>query len=294
MRRKKPFAELTAIVGSFASLVSPAAPAAVDLAGEWTVRMHEDQPERGPGPSVGDYTGIPVNDAARQLAERWDASILTVPEMQCIPHPANYSALHSNLRIWKEVDEPSQRITAWRLLWESYNRFRTVYMDGRARPDEDAPHSWQGFSTGSWEGDMLRVFTTDMKAERIRRNGVIHSDRAELVEYFARYGDVLTLISVLNDPVYLTEPYIHERSFVYNPRQVINPYPCRGVVEIYREPGVVPNWLPGKNPILHDWADTYRIPREAALGGAKYTRPEYVLELRKAIASPAGAAGSRQ
>jgi hypothetical protein len=260
--------------------------AQVDLAGEWTVRMHEDQPERGPGPSVGDYTGIPVNAAGRQSAERWDASILTVPEMQCIPHPANYSALHSNLRIWKEVDVPSQRTTAWRLLWESYNRFRTVHMDDTPRPGPDEMHTWQGFSTGSWQGRTLRVYTTNMKAERIRRNGVIHSDQAELVEYFARYNDVLTLISVLNDPVYLTEPYIHERSFVYNPQQVINPYPCRGVVEILRPSGVVPNWLPGKNPILHDWADTYGIPREAALGGAQFNRPEYVIELNKMRNNP--------
>lgn len=255
--------------------------AQVDLVGEWSVRVHEDQPERGPGPSIGDYTGLPVNEAGRRLAERWDASILTVPEMQCIPHPANYSAMHGNLRIWKDMDLPSQRVVSWRLLWESYNRHRTVWMDGRPRPGDDEPHTWQGFSTGSWEGEVLKVHTTDLKAERIRRNGVIKSDQAEMVEYFARYGDVLTLISILRDPVYLTDPHIHSRSFVFNPRQVINPYPCRGVVEVYREPGVVPNWLPGKNPILHDWADEHGIPREAALGGAQYRLPEYAIELRR-------------
>lgn len=264
----------------------------VDLAGEWAVRIHEDQPERGPGPSIGEYSGLPVNAAARQRAERWDASILTLPELQCVPHPANYSANHSNLRIWKEVDGASQQVTSWRLLWESYNRFRTVYMDGRPRPGDDEPHTWQGFSTGSWAGNMLRVHTTDMKSERIRRNGVVKSDRAELVEYFARHGELLTLISVLNDPVFLTEPYVYERSFVYNTNQNIRPYPCRGVVEIYRPSGVVPNWLPGKNPILYDWADRYGIPREAALGGADYTRPEYILELRR-MQTQATASGDR-
>jgi len=264
-----------------ALLAGPAAHSQVDLAGEWAVRVHEDQPERGPGPSIGDYTGLPINEAGRQTAERWDASILTVPEMQCIPHPANYSAMHSNLRIWKEVDPSSQRTVSWRLLWESYNRFRTVYMDGRPRPGEDEPHTWQGFSTGSWEGDMLRIHTTDLKAERIRRNGVIKSDRAEMVEYFQRHGEVLTLVSILSDPVYLTEPHIHQRSFVLNPRQVINPYPCRGVVEIARPSGVVPNWLPGKNPILYDWADANGIPREAALGGSRFLSPDYIPELRK-------------
>jgi hypothetical protein len=90
----------------------------VDLAGEWAVRVHEDQPERGPGPSIGEYSGLPLNAAARQRAERWDASVLTLPELQCVPHPANYSANHSNLRIWKDMNEASQQVTSWRLLWE--------------------------------------------------------------------------------------------------------------------------------------------------------------------------------
>ena len=37
---------------------------------------------------------------------------------------------------------------------------RTIYMDGRPHPSEYAPHTWQGFSTGEWEGDMLKVTTT--------------------------------------------------------------------------------------------------------------------------------------
>lgn len=43
---------------------APAAYAQVDLAGEWTIRYHEDAPERGPGPDIGDYLGLPINDAA--------------------------------------------------------------------------------------------------------------------------------------------------------------------------------------------------------------------------------------
>ena len=36
--------------------------AGTDLSGEWAPRFHEDQPERIPGPDIGDYLGLPIND----------------------------------------------------------------------------------------------------------------------------------------------------------------------------------------------------------------------------------------
>src|SRR5262245_18170705 len=47
--------------------------AQVDLSGEWGQKMHEDAPERGGGPTIGDYTGLPINDRARLQADSWDA-----------------------------------------------------------------------------------------------------------------------------------------------------------------------------------------------------------------------------
>ena len=58
--------------------VGPAA-AQVSLVGEWSPRYHEDQPERIPGPELGDYTGLPFTDGARLAADSWDASRLTLP-----------------------------------------------------------------------------------------------------------------------------------------------------------------------------------------------------------------------
>jgi len=88
--------------------------AQIDLSGEWNPMFHEDQPERIPGPEIGDYLGLPITDAARLRAEAWDAEILTLPEHQCKPHPADYGPRGPfNLRIWKEVDTPTQQIIAW-------------------------------------------------------------------------------------------------------------------------------------------------------------------------------------
>ena len=50
-----------------------------DITGEWNNRFHEDFPERIPGPEIGDYLGLPINDAARLRGDSWDASILTLP-----------------------------------------------------------------------------------------------------------------------------------------------------------------------------------------------------------------------
>ena len=44
--------------------------AQVDLEGGWAARQHEDAPERGGGPDVGEYQGLPINDANRLRARQ--------------------------------------------------------------------------------------------------------------------------------------------------------------------------------------------------------------------------------
>ena len=48
----------------------------------------------------------------------------------------------------------------------------------------------------------------------------------------------------------------------------IPPYPCTVVEEIDRPSGVVPHYLPGKNPFLSEFGKKYNLPMEATLGGA--------------------------
>ena len=66
--------------------LSAPARAQVSLVGEWSPRYHEDQPDRIPGPELGDYTGLPLTDGARLAADSWDASRLTLREHQCKVH----------------------------------------------------------------------------------------------------------------------------------------------------------------------------------------------------------------
>src|SRR3954470_16943364 len=124
--------------------VSIAAFAQIDLSGEWAPRFHEDQPERIPGPEIGNYLGLPINEAARARADAWDASLLTLPEHQCKPHPADYGSRGpADLRIWKDIDPSTQALVAYRthISWQAPER--TIYMDGRAHPPDYALHTWQ-------------------------------------------------------------------------------------------------------------------------------------------------------
>src|SRR5688500_2506410 len=108
-----------------AMLLSAPGFAQIDLSGEWAPRFHEDQPERIPGPDIGDYVGLPINDAARARADAWSPSLLTLPEHQCKPHPSDYSTRGpANLRIWKEVDTATQQTIAYRthISWQAPER----------------------------------------------------------------------------------------------------------------------------------------------------------------------------
>ncbi len=262
----------------------------LDLAGNWTPFLTEDQPERIPGPELVNYLGLPITDGARLFAESWDSSRLTLPEHQCQVHVAPYIYRGPlNLRIWEEKDPQSQRVIAIKQYISTYEQTRTIWMDGRAHPPSDAAHTWMGFSTGKWEGNVLTVYTTHIKQGWVRRNGLPESDEATLVEHFIRHGDYMTHVSIVTDPVYLTEPLIKTQDFRINVQAGQNwLYPCEYVEEVSGRPkGEVPNYLPGKNPFIREFADKYGIPVEAALGGAETMYPEYQLKLKKMMSASA-------
>ena len=174
------------------------------------------------------------------------------------------------------VDPVSQDVISWHttLMWMLPHR--TIYMDGRPRPSPYAQHTWQGFSTGEWEGDMLKVTTTHLKEGWLRRNGVPRSDKATLVEYFIRHGNYLTLVTVVKDPVYLTEPFVRTSNWVADPGFQLSPFSCIPTVEIERARDEVPHHLPGANRVPDGICRASTACRaQAARGGATTMYPEY-------------------
>ena len=113
-----------------------------DLSGNWAALYHEDQPHRIPGPDLGDYTGIPLNDAGRLKADSWDASILTLREHQAKPHPSTYSLRGpANIRITRQLDPVTEEMIGYELFGTFGQATRQIWLDGRPHPaDVRRPH----------------------------------------------------------------------------------------------------------------------------------------------------------
>jgi len=248
-----------------------------DPSGEWRALYHEDRGERLPGPDVADYLGVPVNAAGRAKADAWKPSLLELPENECRPHPADYAWRGPfNFRIWKQVDRFTQNVIAFHTHGQWQQPEQTIWMDGRPHPPDYALHTWQGYSSGAWEGDDLHIITDHLREGWLRRNGLDRSDYATVSVHIMRHGDYLTVAVIDYDPVYLAEPFIRTTDYVSDPQQHIDPYPCEVQTEVTHEAGAVPSYLPGTNPYLEEWAKRYGIPPQATRGGPETIYPEYI------------------
>lgn len=270
-----------AVVAFAAAVISAASSAQVNLAGVWSATYAEDAPDRLPGPELGDYAGLPLNDANRLRAQSWSASILSLPHYQCRVHPSDYANSFANIRIWEDIDTVTQELTAIHIQHFAWNTVRTIWMDGRPHPPEFAEHTSMGFSTGEWAGRTLKVTTTHLKEGWLRRNGVARSDRATVTEHFIRHGEHLTWSVFVEDPLYLEEPFFRNRDYVLSEAGRIGAYPCESVVEVVLPDGYFPHYLPGQNEFLIEYALNHGIPFEAAMGGAETMYPEYIEKLEQ-------------
>src|SRR5262245_61972434 len=200
------------------------APVRVDIAGEWAVTTNEDQPHRAPGAELGDYTGLPLNDAARQKAEAWDASVLSQPERQAQAHPVQYHMRGPgpNLRILKILNPVTQAHFAYTMAGHFGRADRVIYIDGRNHPSDYAEHTWDGYSTGSWDADgHFNVVTTHMKMGVINRNGSPASPYGVLEEHFSRHGLYMNSLFFVYDPIFLEEPMVRSQNWTWAPEQDI-------------------------------------------------------------------------
>lgn len=271
------------------------ASAQTDLGGSWSARIHEDWIDRRPGSDAADFLGLPINEEAREKALSYSSSQLSEPERQCQPYAPPYTELGPfGMDVWSEDEPVTGRLVAWKISATIDRAMRTIWMDGRAHPSNNALHAFGGFSTGVWEGNVLVVTTTHMKAGYTRRNGVPSSDETTLVERFTRHGDLLTVLAVIDDPVYLEEPYVVSRAWQLDTgqRQSRIPAPCLPVVEVAslagRDPDAVTvsHYLPGKNPYLREVSEMYNLPLDAVMGGVHTLYPEYRKTLKAAYTQP--------
>jgi hypothetical protein len=269
-----------------------------DLAGQWASRTHEDILHRTmPGPDLGDYTGLPLNDAGRLKADSWDATVLSQLERQAQPHPATYSmrgpapTLHVAAIRTDAGDLVGYDIQGY------YGRAdRVIWMDGRPHPSpEYGEHTWAGFSTGRWDADRLVVTTTHIKMGVIQRNGSATSPYVRMVETFTRHGDLLVHMSWVDDPIYLEEPMVRTQTWMLaSPPETMEPagpvLAFEPVEEVWDKPyGWVVHYPMGTEP--RRFARLAGLPFEATRGGAASLRPEYQAEIARLMREAGPEAG---
>jgi cyclase len=286
---------LVIVMAWLAVLAATPAFAQVSFVGDWSGRYHEDQPDRVPGEEPGDFSGLPINDAARMFGDSWDVARHSVLEHQCAPYTLPYMFFGPNqFRIWESKDPDTQELVSIEMFMGTYQQRRTIWLDGRPHPPEYAPHTYMGFSTGEWNGDTLTITTSHIKAGYFRRGGMPASDRTVVVEHWIRHGNLLSQVTIATDPVYLTEPYIRSQEFVQMERGNQNwLYNCEYAMELPKDKNEVPHYLPGQNPWLGEFEAKHAMPKDGVRGGAETLLPGWRPGAAKAATNPAKNGGFR-
>ncbi len=191
---------------------TPAAPKAgtpVDLTGYWvSVVTTLDWRLRMVPPAKGDYFAIRMTPAAMKLADAWDPAKDEAAGEQC----KSYGAA-AIMRIPGRLHITKPDANSLRMDLDAGVQTR-VFHFGASKAPAGEP-TWQGDSVAEWDSSGtggLKVTTRNMRPGYLRKNGIPYSGNAVLTEYYdvvrERSGDQwLILTSVVDDPVFLPQPY---------------------------------------------------------------------------------------
>ncbi len=215
---------------------APKTAAPIDLTGYWVSVVTQDWRQRMVTPPRGDYASVPINVAAKKIADMWDADKPVPADEQCRAYAApSLMRLPTRLHImWQ--DDMTLKVEA-----DTGTQIRRFYFGERKGPK--AAPSRQGDSTAEWEtpagsgrgapiNGSLKVVTTNLRAGLLRKNGVPFSASTSMTEYWdlfkERNGDQVMLItSTVTDPTYLREPWITALHFKKEPDGTKwDPTPC--------------------------------------------------------------------
>ncbi len=208
---------------------TPKASAAIDMTGYWVSVVTEDWMFRMVTPPKGKYLGVPLNAAARRVADAWDPAKDEAAGEQCKSYGA--AAL---MRVPGRLHITWDNDTTMKVETEAGTQTRLFHFGSEnaqsaaEKAAQSSAPSWQGYSIAEWEqaavgrgeprnGD-LKVVTTRLRPGYLRKNGVPYSENAIVTEWYDRHtasnGDVWLVVSTeVKDPQYLTEPFITSTHF---------------------------------------------------------------------------------
>lgn len=214
----------------------PAAPrqaAPIDLTGYWVSPVIEDWKFRMVIPNKGVFDGIPLSPEGRKVGMSWDPAADEKAGEQCRAFgAAGLMRLPGRLHItWQ--DDTTLKVETDTGTQTRVLTFRPQPFDSAQGRPAAAP-SWQGQSLAQWNvpARTLKVVTTNLKPGYLRRNGAPYSDKTVVTEYwemhvFPNKDEWLTITTKVEDPTYLTRPYLTSSDFKKLPSAAgWSPTPC--------------------------------------------------------------------
>jgi len=218
--------------GGSGAAVAPRQAAPVDLTGYWVSIVTEDWRFRMLTPARGDYESVPINAEARRVADAWDPARDQAAGEECRWYgAASIMSVPGRLHITWESDD-TLRVETDAGRQTRHFRFARAgdQVGARGGAPSDGEVTWQGESTAAWRaspggiepgslpGGSLEVHTTKLRPGYLRRNGVPYSAETELTEFYYVLEDAdvtwLIVITVVEDPQYLTQPFVTSRQFM--------------------------------------------------------------------------------
>ena len=172
-----------------------------DLTGPWSSKDNTFLRDIATGLKADD---VPFQPWAKALFEqRKDGSHSREdPDANCLPQgvpKANAVAYP-----WKMLQTPGSIV----IVYEAFNLWRQIFLDGR-EPSPDANPTWQGYSTGRWDGDTLVVDTKGFNGKAwLDQLGRPTTDALHVTERFLRkdFGHMEIRITI-DDPKAYTRPW---------------------------------------------------------------------------------------
>jgi len=227
------------------------AAARVDFTGNWVSIVSEDWRWRMITPARGDYANIPINGAARAIADTWDPAKDQAAGDACKAYAAPAIMREpGRLQItWQ--DDNTLKIETDAGMQTRLLRF--VVPGNPAQPASGEP-SWQGTSIARCESPprgnagnsiplglgaragtdtrTLEVTTTRIRPGYLRKNGVPFSADATVTEYFDLFKDPdgldwFVVTTIVRDAQFLNGPWVTTSHFKKEPNGAKwKPTPC--------------------------------------------------------------------
>lgn len=160
-------------------------------------------PVQAPNIAAGMEGGLPYQPWAAELIQKRKQDLgRDDPHAHCLP--AGFPRAYGLPHIEKFIQNPGLLV----ILDEFNANYRQIFTDGRALPVDPQP-SWNGYSSGKWEGDTLVVKTNGLRDDLwLDMAGSPLTNAATMTERFHRpdYGHLNVEVTV-DDPKAYTKPW---------------------------------------------------------------------------------------